>query len=208
MNELDPRPGIDHGLTQSRRVFLKNAARFSGGIALAGTLPEIELPIARELNRITTETTGKQSGNSGFRDYVADQCKTSADAEQCRTDFLRSPATQLTTVVLGPINEEISFRVLPSFLVSITDKETENPFKELAIGTGGFKFSRRELIAGAISTLAFGFLHNITDKGIDTNTIPSSQLFLGAVNWVLQRRFGMLAPILSHARFNHKISNG
>ncbi len=208
MSEFGPRLGIDHGLTQSRRDFLKNAARVSSGLVLASALPEIELPAARELSRITTEATGKQTGNSGFRDYVAEQCKTSPDTQKCATDFLRSPSTQLQTVVVAPITEELYLRALPSLLVSVTDDHVENPFKELAIGTGGFKFSRRELVAGALSTLTFGFLHNITNRGIDTNTIPTPQLFLGAVNWVLQRRFGTLAPIINHARWNHKAING
>ena len=208
MREFGPRPGIDHGLTQSRRDFLKSAARVSSGLVLASALPEIELPVARDLSRITTEATGKQSGNSGFRDYVAEQCKTSPDTQKCTTDFLRSPSTQLQTVIVAPVTEELYLRAFPSFLVSLTDNKVENPFKELAVGTGAFKFSRRELVAGALSTLTFGFLHNITNRGVDTNTIPTPQLFLGAVNWVLQRRFGVLAPILNHARWNYKALNG
>lgn len=208
MSEFGSRPGIDHGFTQSRRDFLKNAARFSGGLVLGGTLVEIELPASNELSRITTEATGKQTGNSQFRDYVTDLCKTSANAEQCGKDFLRSPSTQLESVITAPITEELYLRTIPSFLVSATDNEVRNPFKESAIGTGGFKFSRKELIVGTITTLTFGFLHNITKKGFDTNTIPTPQLLLGAVNWILQRRFGVLAPILNHARWNHKILNG
>ncbi len=207
MHELGPRPGVDQRSQQSRRDFLKNAARFSTGIVIASALPEIEKPAFGELSRITADVTRKQTGNSGFRDNILEQCKNSPDIQQCSTDYLRSPDTQLLTVVFAPINEEFQYRAVPSLLVSATDKNTKNPFKDLAVGTGGFKFSRRELVAGAITTLTFGFLHNVTNKGFDTNTIPVSQLALGAVNWVLQRRFGALAPIINHARWNYKFNN-
>lgn len=58
--------------------------------------------------------------------------------------------------------------------------------------------SRREFGAGlALSTL-FGALHNITEKGIDTRTIPASQTLGGMAHWYLQRKFGLLANTTAH----------
>lgn len=192
---------------QSRRQFLKNSARFGAGIGLALALPELEVPAANELNRVTTDLTGLPAGNAGILERTQKTCVQDANKEKCFADINSSPYEQIRSVVVAPVTEEILLRTVPSFAVSKSDN-SQTMERDLAIGSGGMRFSRKEVIVGVATSITYGLLHNFTGSGINARTIPSSQIFLGAVNWILQRRFGTLAPILNHARFNHKNMNG
>lgn len=68
---------------------------------------------------------------------------------------------------------------------------------------------------GTLSTLCFGFSHNITgtDAGFSVNTlrfnmrtIPTPQIIGGGVLWALQRKFGFFSNLTAHAFYNNSVT--
>lgn len=72
----------------------------------------------------------------------------------------------------------------------------------LAHGTNQRTFSRGEIIAGALSSLAFATVHNATAKGYDTKTVLLPQTMTGLALWGLARKFGIGSSIAAHAGLN------
>jgi hypothetical protein len=110
-----------------------------------------------------------------------------------------------------PVLEEVVYRGLPSFIMdggfkSNGQKDTDRsdiPLRNTLTGTRSIgSLSRKEMIAGGVSSLAFGFFHNITKKGIDTRTVPAQQIGFGSLLWCLQRRFGLGSNLVAHAAYN------
>jgi hypothetical protein len=86
--------------------------------------------------------------------------------------------------------------------MSAEDGRMKDALKNVAFGTPEFKMSRREWVAGAIGAVLSGATHNLTPSGIDTKTLPLSQIVGGGVLWSLQRKFGFLANTTAHAVHN------
>ncbi len=70
------------------------------------------------------------------------------------------------------------------------------------MGTNKLPLTRREWLTGTVSSLLFGGLHNYTNDGWDTETIPASQTMAGVVYWVLQRSLGFGANYIAHGLNN------
>lgn len=99
----------------------------------------------------------------------------------------------------------MAFRAIPAELVSLRDGTS--PAKDLAVGDGKLAMSRRELIVGGISAIAYGAYHNVSigKDRIDFNTqnIPASPTVQGFGLWYLQRKFGVASNLF--ANMLHKL---
>lgn len=99
--------------------------------------------------------------------------------------------------------EEIIFRDIPSSLffknIDKKDKEENKPFT--------YKMSRREVIVGAGTSIAFGAVHNIeSPTSFNTEIIPATQVVGGGMYWYLQRKFGLVSNFAAHGTHNFIIS--
>jgi hypothetical protein len=180
-----------------RRGFLKMGANIAAGVAVG----EVLFSVKGNVNRGVEEITHHPTGNASDEKTITESCKNSLTPQECAQNYQFSPKEKLDTLVGGPLVEEGLFRAVPSCIVSWREK-SKNPMEDVVRGTGGFGLSRRELIGGVTSSIAFGAVHNLTTKGIDTNTIPASQTFDGMVYWYLQRKFGIVANTIAHS-FNN-----
>lgn len=186
----------------SRRQFITFLATGTAGM-IAGALG-IPIEIA------ATEEVKKQYkvevGNASVKNAIVNGCKTknnnTKDFNDCITEYKPTADEIFASVAVAPITEEITFRALPSALVSI--KDNDDPLKIVINGKrdGGLGLTRREIIVGVISTMIFGAMHNITGNGFDTKTIPVPQMIVGAINWYLQRKLGIVSSICSHMTSN------
>lgn len=180
-----------------RRDFLRSM--LGTAFAIAAT-DKVLVPAQLKINASVREITAHPTGNAGMRDEIEDLCKEKSDMLSCREEYYKSSTNRFNGIVMAPITEEMVFRALPSAIIS----EKGNVGRELIFGTAGLGMTRRELLAGVISSLIFGGVHNITAKGFDTNTIPASQTFVGIVSWYLQRKFGFFANTASHMMSNFR----
>lgn len=96
-------------------------------------------------------------------------------------------ALYLSMAVIAPAIEEGFLRALPSIFA--------NPTKT-------------DWTVGTISSLVFGYLHNITNEqgslGFDTKSVPSGQIIIGFFYWHLHRTYGFTANTFGHC-FNNAI---
>lgn len=182
-----------------RRTFLKVGATLAAGVAVG----EFMVPVNIKVNEVLEEATGHPTGNAAIIQEIEASCKNADNPQACVQNYEFSTDDKVKGIVVAPIQEELIFRAVPSGIVSATE-DREDPIADVLTGTGGFGMSRREFIGGAASSVIFGALHNITDKGIDTKTIPASQTLGGMVSWYLQRKLGIAANTIAHVVNNFK----
>ncbi len=177
-----------------RREFL----RLSTGAIVGTVVGNITPHIARDIDRSVQRVTGIRAGNAGGFQWQ-EQCSNNPSLEECNS----SPpmAAEVIITSLNSLIEELTFRTLPSVLLSGTEN-AENPLAETAFGTGGFGMTKKELLVGAGTSIAFGAGHNFVRGGFDRKTIPAAQTFFGAMMWYLQRKFGVVSNTAAHTWHN------
>lgn len=191
----DPQSSMD------RRRFLKVFAGGTLGAALSYTvLADAEGWVAEK----TYEATGRPIGNASEAEKLGATCGGQTEDKaiaQCYLDQIDTGSYFAFTSVVAPISEEITFRGLTSKIVDrgLPDKEVG---RNIVLGTDHLGFSRRELIAGAVSSVLFGFAHNITNSGLNTQTLPTPQIICGAYFWGIARKFGLPASMAAHGMLN------
>ena len=188
----------DRGI--SRRGFLGTAFRAAVGAGVAC----LELPLAYALVVGTEKITHHPAGNASMQDESEKQCLKKKTREKCSQDVILTSKEKFEMVVTGPFIEEGMFRAFPSSLIDASNEsdievDDRNP---TIYGTGGFSFTRKELVVGGVSSVLFGAAHNITRSGFDTNNIPISQTMGGCILWALQRKMGFAANYAEHSTFN------
>lgn len=171
------------------------------GIACGNAL----LPISSEVNTKVEEVTGQPTGNAGVIEMAETACENKADPNACYETYDVPDDYKLSAVIIAPISEELVYRAIPSMIVDERDGRHQDRYQTLLHGTDYVLPTRNELIVGAISSVVFGLVHNLTSTGIDTRTIPASQTVGGFALWVLQRRFGSLSNLSAHAAFNYAV---
>jgi len=173
------------------------------GIAAGiGILTEkITTPFLDEVESAIERTTGLPTGNASIQIKKKAACANRDDIDDCVQHFTYSTDEKVMIIGIAPIIEELYFRVLLSVLVSLHDKR-EKPLNDVVYGTGGIGLNRQEVAIGATSSLVFAAVHNITENGIDTKTIPAASIFLGMAYWYLQRKLGFLANYTAHLSLN------
>jgi hypothetical protein len=176
----------------SRRRFLQLSAGFGARAIMPFAVGEAALIVLPKVDKVASEMTHHRSGNAGMIDNCTNP--------EC-TELNLSNKEKIKAVVVAPLAEEFLFRVIPSYVISLSEN-SQNTDLEMLIGTGNFSLSRRELFMGIVSSVIFGLSHNLTESHIDTETIPSSQIFMGGVFWYLQRKFGYIANTLTHFWIN------
>lgn len=186
----------------TRRQFLSSFAGAAAGAALAATaLPEALHITADASSRLTNKPAGNASAGERINESCPD-VDTDQEAAQCYLEFFESPSTFIGDCVVAPVVEETGFRGIPSLLMDrkLPDDEALN---HLVFGTEKLRFSRRELLVGAISSLLFGAAHNVSPKGINTEVLPTPQVVSGMYYWGLARKFGLPSSMLAHGALNY-----
>lgn len=181
----------------SRRSFLYAAGALAAGLAAGGLAHQLAQPV----NDAVEEATGHPTGNANLQEALRDNCADGADVQICVEEQQKSLPYKVITRVLGPLLEEGVFRALPSAILSTLQGSREVE-AEVKFGTGGVGMNRDELLVGGTSAVVFAAYHNLTPSGVDTTTIPASQLADGMIYWYLQRKLGFASNTLAHAVFN------
>lgn len=183
----------------SRRQLLGRVTPLVAGVC-SGFL---SVPVELTTNKLIEDATGHDTGNAGIRQAQADACRDKLDPARCQTQ-IPFANKQIREILTAPVHEELAFRVAPSLITDELEKANggEDPFDVIIHGTERTRFTRTEIVAGAISSLLFGAAHNYTGKKFNTRTIPASQTLTGAMFWVLQRRFGIVANLSAHLTGN------
>lgn len=185
-----------------RRSFVRSALGVGVGASLGLFITP---PVAEFVNDGVSDLTGISTGNASWDQMVKDECAEKHDPGRCETEFEPTLGIEISTQIEAPVMEELLFRGLPSLILdAATDDYSNDPLKVIVGGTEPFRFSRKEAVVGAVSSIVFGAAHNLTSKGIDTNTIPASQIVDGFLYWCLMRRFGIASSMASHAAFNFR----
>jgi hypothetical protein len=183
----------------NRRQFLKLGAGLGLRAGVAVATGEALIPAGLEINKITEDLTHQKTGNAYIREKFKDRC---VDPD-CTQLFLTSQE-KAEAVLQAPITEEFLFRAFPSFVLSISEKN-DWPEIEMIRGTQDLSFSRREFFTGVLSSLIFGYFHNLTESGVDVQTIPAAQILMGEALWYLQRKFGYFTNTLTHMWISGRI---
>lgn len=184
----------------SRRNFLKIALAVPIGIAAAHAL----VPASIEVNETVSEATGHPTGNAGIREIVETTCQDQKDPSDCYENYEVPRDLKIMGTFIAPVTEEMTYRALPSMLLDERwDSGDQDALDTLKQGTDYMLPTRQELLVGAISSLIFGLMHNLTNTGIDTKTIPASQVVGGFGFWALQRRLGLASNISAHMTMNY-----
>lgn len=184
-----------------RRGFLKVGSFCAANV----TVGRLMLPIGQQVNRAVEANTDFHAGNAYGRVKIEEECKNEPNPDSCAQDYDLSLVDKINRIALIPAEEEVVYRTLTSTIVSLTEG-SEDIRSDVLKGTLRTKedlgMSRREVIAGTVSTVLFAARHNVTDKGFDTKTIPASQAVHGIVYWYLQRKFGVAANTIAHITNN------
>lgn len=181
----------------NRRHFLKLGVTLAAGLASGALL----LPVSSSVTSEVEKLSGKPTGNASVKVSAKTKCEDAEDEKKCIDEYAHSNELKFVAVVEAPLVEEAINRAAPSLLLSKWEG-AKDPIEDTLRGTGGFTMTRREIVSGIATSLFFGGVHNITDKGFDTNTIPASQTVGGFSFWYLQRKFGIMANMTAHAFHN------
>lgn len=182
--------------TGDRQVARRDLLRTTVGIMVGAGLGAKGYEVTSEVADIAEGATGLKSGNgrttpyqnSAVAGYGASGHEIIETKERIELD--PSDITYRQAVYVG-MSEEFAFRLLPSFFGGENDEE-----EEMVVG-----MSRREVIAGALSSLYFGVHHNLlpSEGRFRTDILPLHQTTMGFAWWWMQRRFGYVANATSHA---------
>ena len=175
-------------MEMDRRTFLR-----MGITPLVGLVAGMALyPIGGELEISVQKITGRPAGNAVLDGFIKKSCEDQPNPPECVQHFQFTGSEKVLTTVVGPIIEELILRAIPSLVLSKINQE--DALGILVSGNGGVLMTKRELVVGAV--------HNLTLKGIDTETIPAPITLMGFAFWYLQRKFGILANTIAHSTNN------
>lgn len=187
----------------SRRDFFRKAWNTGARIGVGLAAGELMLHTGKALNQGTERLTGHPAGNAGVRQQYLRECL--PERPECDTKQTYSDREQLYNVVLGPLWETLTMQGLPSGLLN-EFQGRENAAWEMLVGNPEhLTLTRSEFIVGGAMAALFALKHNITgEKNFDTETIPASQFLHGLMYWYLQRKGGLLPPVLAHIWNNYR----
>lgn len=181
----------------SRRNFLKGVTGVLGGAAVGYT----SYPFLLWSRATAEEITDHPVGNAAYQNMIEGYCRQTPDPNACVDNFQPSTDLKVSTLVWGPLTEELTYRAFPSLLLSFME-ERSNPIVDIIFGTRELRSTRQEFISGAATSFLFGVRHNFTDRGFDTKTIPLPQTVSGMIMWYLQRKLGYIAAVTNHTLIN------
>ncbi len=193
----------------SRRTFIKGMLGVVIGVGSGLALESQN----GNINTAVEEHTSFKSENAFKQQMAADECSKSSDFDSCVSNYRFPVSDRIIYSTLYPVIEEGAYRGLPSFLLDASSNSlrdidnVEIAAKSFISGSGGLTLSRRELLVGIPASLIFGLSHNVTEKGFDTNTIPTVQTTGGLMLWYLQRKFGFGSNTSAHIAFNLRYLN-
>lgn len=183
------------GLT--RRDFFKRAWHAGARVGIGLAAGELLLHTGNALNQGVERVTGHPAGNANVRLQYIRECL--PEQPNCDTKGTYSSKENFYNVVLGPLWEELTMRGLPSGFLNGA-QGNENAAWEMLVGNPEhLTLTRGEFIVGGAMATLFALKHNLIDeKTFDTKTIPAAQFLQGLVYWYLQRKGGIVPPILAH----------
>jgi hypothetical protein len=187
----------------SRRQLFGRAARGVGvGAVAAAAIYVAEIPLLDGL-----EGYGIPTGNAYITQAEEQQCGDQAGTPECNRKVIQDGRSFVGTYVEDAAAEEELFRLLPATITEFTlGKHRRGPvLRNILLGykaDGPLGMTRRDVVVGAVTSLAFGAVHNMTDNGFDTHTLPAGQIAGGGALWWLQRRFGFLSNVTAHSGYN------
>lgn len=159
--------------TFERRALLKGV-----GIGVAGLITGYaSRPVEQRIDADIERYTGLKSGDLW------------GDEQRAKPSSLQDAAVQSVT-------EEVIFRAVPAFSASWKGiSRIDEPIKDVAIGVSSDHAltTRRELLTGAVTSLAYGLSSNVVGGGIRDDRVPVSPTVRGIALWFLQRKFGIFA---------------
>ncbi len=190
----------------SRRDFIKGLLGVAIGVGSGLTLESQN----NNINHVVERHTQFNSENASMHQMAEDKCSKSPNPEVCVKNYKFPLVDRISYSTLYPVVEEGVYRALPSFLLDATNDtcdDIETAAKKVITGSGGILLSRRELLIGVPASLIFGLSHNVTEHGVDTNTLPTVQTTGGFMLWYLQRKFGFGSNTAAHIAFNLRYLN-
>lgn len=183
-----------------RRVFLKFGIAAAAGVTTGELLPPVLTPLIKSLK----SATGHPVGNAVLLNEKQEACLRATDPQKCLQNYKVPIASKIMRTTVNPFIEEVMFRAYPSCELSSSEYRSD-PWTDVIHGTGGLGMTRRELVVGGLSSIAFGLAHNFTSSTtIDSKTIPAPQIIIGTVLWYLQRKFGFVSNTIAHAWINFR----
>lgn len=171
--------GAESPHTFERRAVLRGFAIGAAGLIFGYSSRPVERQIDADVERYTDFTSG-----------------------DIRGDEQRAKPSSLQAAVIQAGVEEVIFRAVPSMYPSWKGMlHIRKPLRDIAIGVDRDHelTTRREFIAGGLSTLVYGIYSNVTDAGINTDKVPVSPAVRGLGLWVLQRKFGIMANTVANS---------
>jgi hypothetical protein len=194
----------------SRLEFLKLSVTMPIGAVAGYALERTNASVSEGVKAVTHLPTG----NASMQHHTQAVCEQSSDPKACVAEGPQITKEQRTKMIgLSPILEELTYRTAPSVALDMYEGLTGGPsltaFQNAADaprhtilgspnrGIPGM-LSRRETIAGAVTSVLFGLSHNVTRQGIDRRTIPVTQTLHGGIYWYLQRRLGLASNVAAH----------
>jgi hypothetical protein len=172
--------GAESPHTFERRALIRAGAIGAAGLIFGYVSRPVERQIDGDVERFTDFTSGDLRG----------------DEQRAKPSSLQDTAIQAGV-------EEVVFRAFPAFVASWRGKlRLDKPIKDVTFGVSNNQelVTRREVIAGGLSTLAYEVYSNITDAGSipSFEKVPVSPAFRGIGLWVLQRKFGVVANTVAN----------
>lgn len=182
----------------SRRELLSRAAYgLTSGVAAYACGLSVDLAVS-------ALPSDRNTGNAGLNQQAKQRCQeslpTNADPAVCdSTPIQPTTADAATWIVRAPITEELVFRTAPSVAMDVVSPK--NPHTQDNVYPI-LQLSRREIMVGVLSSLAFGAAHNLVARPVDYRTIPAFQTVAGFVFWRTQRVHGTISAMVAHAYVN------
>ncbi len=125
--------------------------------------------------------------------YKVGNAGTDQEYKRIQNDLREKPIeTFMTAAVIFPTFEELLFRGIPQAILARSDEAREQR---------GEKRSLRWDVGIPLSAV-FAGIHNFTEKGFSTDTIPLPQFLGGVFLWYLTRERGFDHAVLAHAENN------
>lgn len=191
-------------IMMNRRQFVKSGIGLLFGLAAGESL----VWTAPVVDQAVTKITGRPTGNAGLNEKIEETCKKTPDPITCKENFTFTAEDKNQSIIIAPILESLNQATISGALSIINDPD-KPPLNDMLFGTDtpDLGMTKDEILAGTISSLVFGYLHNLTGKGLNKEIIPASLISGGMVFWWLQRRFGSAANILAHSFANFRDIN-
>ncbi len=198
---------LEQSLVRDRRDFFRLVAGIPVGLVVGAGLSEISRPLETGAH----DVTGLNVGNASQQNEIHLKCGPTP-SQSCAANTLSAQKTD--ALYKGPLAEEIFFRAIPSTgrdMITEPDTDFIEALQNTIRGRQHVPMTRGEFLTGAITSLIFGFYHNITYSknryGFSTNTLPVIQTIGGGALWALQRKFGFFSNLAAHSFFNFRWMN-